>query len=31
MSKTIITPNPMKNITERFIDLIAMKTSNYCK
>ena len=31
MSKTIITPNPMKNIMERFTDLIAMKTSNYRK
>ena len=31
MSQPSITPKNISSMLERFIDLIAMQTSNYCK
>ncbi len=31
MSQTLITKKTMNNMIDRFIDLISMKTTNYCK
>ena len=31
MSQSTLIPKNISNMLERFIDLIAMQTSNYCK
>ena len=31
MSQSTLMPKNISNMLERFIDLIAMQTSNYCK